>query len=108
MSTFATAMRESANLVKGENGALMHASSGSARVNAFSLLVQTSDEASVKKMIRDMFSEFDTCTDTEVRNQIIHDIFVLAFHKRGTSKMSGDTEVSDGEGCKNIFYIYIL
>ena len=40
----------------------MHASSGSARVNAFSLLVQTSDEASVKKMIRDMFSEYDTAT----------------------------------------------
>ena len=38
----------------------------------------------------------------------IHDIFILAFHKRATSKFINKEQISDGEGLKNVFYEYII
>ena len=104
METLSNAMRSAANIVRGENGANKLSSSGSPRVDAFALLLQASSREEIQKHIRNMISEYKT-TGSDI---IIHDIFMLGFHKRGTHKMCNGELISDGEGFKNIFYYYIL
>ena len=120
-------MRTAANIVQGENGENKLATSGSPRVDAFTLLLQTSMDTTVRESINSIVREAEEAAccvghlcqrgyrgeaaaeaATEAAD-IIEDLFVLAFHKRGTSKKNRDGElISDGEGFRKLFYIYIL
>ena len=88
-TTFASAMRNTANLMEGDNGALIHRTSNSARVDTFTNMIKTSNKEAINNMIDNMFDEYKNNT-THLRNQIFRDIFVLGFHKRGTSKLNSN------------------
>lgn len=104
MATFATAFSYASNIIKGHK----LKTSGSKRLDAFNTLLQTSSESYIKKSVADMLSEYTSETDIIRKKEIIHDIFILAFHKRSTSKKVNGVTVCDGEGFKKVFYIYIL
>jgi hypothetical protein len=102
-------MRTAATIVQGENGENKLSTSGSPRVDAFTLLLQTSEEDAIKEQINSIVREAAATATATESAAIIEDLFVLAFHKRGTSKKNSDGEIiSDGEGFRKLFYIYIL
>ena len=108
MNPLSCAMEESTKYTYGGNGATELKTSGDLRVDKFSGILQTTDSSMVKRAVQDMIKEANSYKALDERAQYIHDIFMLAFHKRGTSKMSEGEQISDGEGCKNVFYEYIL
>lgn len=108
MNPLASAMEESTKYTYGANGAIELKTSGDLRVDMFSSILQTTDASLVKRSVQEMIKEADSYTSLDEKAQYIHDIFMLAFHKRGTSKTSEGEQISDGEGCKNVFYEYIL
>jgi len=108
MASLSNAMRSAANIVQGDNGANKLSTSGSPRVDAFTLMLQATTKAEVTSHVNNIISEYRN-TSTADRNIILHDLFVLAFHKRATSKNDSDnTLISDGEGFRDVFYHYIL
>ena len=104
MATFANAFSYASNIIKGHK----LKTSGSKRLDAFNTLLQTSSESSIKKSVAEMLSEYTNETDITRKKEIIQDIFILAFHKRSTSKKVNGVTICDGEGFKKLFYIYIL
>jgi len=108
MACLSNAMRSAANIVQGQNGANKLSTSGSPRVDAFTLMLQATTKAEVTSHVNNIISEYRH-TSTAQRNIILHDLFVLAFHKRATSKNDSDNIlISDGEGFRDVFYHYIL
>jgi hypothetical protein len=104
---FTKTLSSAANIVQGENGANKLASSGSPRIDAFTLLLQDATAENISMSIKNIIGESTRLGVN--RHNIITDLFLLAFHKRGTSKTDKDGNViSDGEGCKNLFYLYII
>ena len=91
-NTFTKTMRTAATIVQGENGENKLSSSGSPRIDAFTLLLQTSEEDTIKETINRIVREATTATESVA---IIEDLFVLAFHKRGTSKKNNDGEITE-------------
>jgi hypothetical protein len=108
MNTFAKTLSTASNIVQGENGANKLASSGSPRIDAFTLLLQDATDINVRTSIDAILHE-SIANGVIHENQVIHDLFILAFHKRATSKKNSEgVLISDGEGFKNLFYLYIL
>jgi hypothetical protein len=100
MASFSTAFTRAASIVQGQNGENKYSTSEDKRVDAFNLLVRDSSNEDIKIKVNNMFTQYTKSGDI----QVLHDIFVLAFHKRSTSKK----DVCDGEGFKMVFYLYIL
>jgi len=103
-----SAMETETKYTYGDNGALELKTSGSMLLDNFTNLVKTTESEVVHKAVSDLISDMQACETDDVRAEYIHDIFILAFHKRSTSKSSDGEQISDGEGCKNIYYEYIL
>lgn len=107
-NSFTSAFRKQSNLTYGDNGALELKTSGSRLVDYFTNLLKDTPIDNVKSAVQDLVSECESIKNEKVRGQFIHDIFMLALHKRGTSKNVDGELVSDGEGIKNVVYEYIL
>lgn len=104
MASFSSAFNYASNVVQGQNGENKLRTSNNARVDAFNQLLKESSEFEVNEKMKDMINEYSQ----EHNRQILLDIFVLAFHKRATSKKVNNVQLSDGEGFKKLFYMYIL
>lgn len=104
MASFSGAFNHASNTIQGKNGENKLRTSGIARVDAFNLLLKESSEIEVNEKIKNMIDEYTK----ENKREILIDIFVLAFHKRATSKKVNNVQLSDGEGFKRLFYMYIL
>lgn len=104
MASFAAAFTKVANVVQGNNGENMLATSNSAFVDSFNKLLQSTDEYTIKDSVKAMVLEYNTTKSMET----LCDIFTLAFHKRATPKKDTTGTISEGEGCKKLFYIYML
>jgi len=105
VNPLASAMESSSKYTYGANGAVELKTSGDLRVDKFSSMLQDTTPEQIKKDVQDMIAEANA---SENPTEYIVDIFLLAFHKRATSKTVNGKIISDGEGCKNIFYEYIL
>ena len=108
MASFSNAFSYASNIIQGENGENKLRTSNKARLDSFNLLLKESSELEVKEKLKMMFDEYKTENNRELKNEMFRDIFVLAFHKRATSKKINDVQLSDGEGFKKLFYMYIL
>jgi len=106
-NTLARALEDETKYTNGDNGAVELKTSGQLRLDNFTNLLKDTDPTMVKSAVRRMVDEMVKCSDEE-RGEYIHDIFILAFHKRATTKTSENIQISDGEGCKNIYYEYII
>lgn len=104
MASFAAAFNQATNIVKGHNGENMLATSKSAFVDSFNKLLQSTDIFTIKDSVKRMINEYDNTKSMDT----LCDIFILAFHKRATQKKDNNGTISEGEGCKQLFYIYIL
>ena len=103
----AYAMEEQTKYTYGDNGALELKSTGTKLLDSFTNLIKDTPSEMVKEAVKQMILELSSKSEAE-KGEYVHDIFMLAFHKRSTSKTSSNTLISDGEGCKNIYYEYIL
>jgi hypothetical protein len=101
----ARAMVDETKYTYGDNGSVELKTSGHYRLDYFTNLLKDTDAAVVKSAVRTMVGDIQ---NSDNKAQYIHDIFILAFHKRATTKSSEQIQISDGEGCKNIYYEYIL
>jgi hypothetical protein len=101
----ARAMVDETKYTYGDNGAVELKTSGHYRLDYFTNLLKDTDADFVKSAVRTMVGDIQ---NSDNKAQYIHDIFILAFHKRATTKSSEQIQISDGEGCKNIYYEYIL
>jgi hypothetical protein len=81
--------------------------SGDLRLNYFTNMVRDTDACIIRSNVKNMILELENYSDQN-KSEYIHDIFILAFHKRSTCKTKDGEYISDGEGCKNIYYEYIL
>ena len=107
MASFSNAFSYASNIIQGENGENKLRTTNKARLDSFNLLLKESSEIEVKEKLKMMFDEYATENNRELKNEMFRDIFVLAFHKRATSKKINDVQLSDGEGFKKLFYMYI-
>ncbi len=103
----ACAMEEQTKYTYGNNGAVELKSSGTKLLDSFTNLIKDTPADMVKEAVKQMILELSSKSEQE-RGEYVHDIFMLAFHKRSTSKTNSNILISDGEGCKNIYYEYIL
>ena len=101
----ASILKEQSKYTYGDNGALELNTSGSSILDSFVNLLQDTDPDKIRDSVKLMVSDLEYSTD---KVQHIHDIFILAFHKRSTSKCVDGVQISDGEGLKNVFYEYII
>ena len=104
----ASVLREQSKYTYGDNGALEFKTSGSSILDSFVNLLQDTEVGKIKESVKKMVSELEYLGSDESRRQHIHDIFILLFHKRSTSKKINDITISDGEGLKNVFYEYLI
>ena len=96
----ANAMANQGRIVNGENGENKLRDSGSARVDAFTKIVDGSTDKEIQKHISDMILEATNAPSFEEQANIIADIFVMCFHKRQNRE--------GGEGRKKISYRMFL
>tara|TARA_E500000178_G_scaffold339430_1_gene380891 strand:+ start:5417 stop:7357 length:1941 start_codon:yes stop_codon:yes gene_type:complete len=104
MASFAAAFTKATNIIQGHNGENMLATSNSAFVDSFNKLLQSTDEFTIKDSVKSMIREYKNTKSIDT----LCDIFTLAFHKRATPKKDITGTISEGEGCKKLFYIYFL
>lgn len=97
------------NETKYNNGDYMLEStfSNTLRLNYFYNMLKDTDASVIRSNVKNMILELENYSD-ENKSEYIHDIFILAFYKRSTSKTKDGEYISNGEGCKNIYYEYIL
>ena len=108
MSILSSELRNQSRYTTGDNGAFEMKTSGNSVLDAFVNILRDTDANTVCKAVKQMISDIDYLSSDEERAQTIHDIFILAFHKRATSKVINKEQISDGEGLKNVYYEYIL
>jgi hypothetical protein len=77
------------------------------RLNYFYNMLKDTEASVIRSNVKNMIVELENYSD-ENKSEYIHDIFILAFYKRSTSKTKDGEYISNGEGCKNIYYEYIL
>ena len=77
------------------------------RLNYFYNMLKDTEASVIRSNVKNMIVELENYSD-ENKSEYIHDIFMLAFYKRSTSKTKDGEYISNGEGCKNIYYEYIL
>ena len=107
-NSFTSAFRKESNLVRGDKGAFELKTSGSRLVDYFTNLLKDTPIDNVKDAVQTLVKECESITTPAVRGQFIHDIFMLVMHKRATSKNVDGELVSDGEGIKNVSYVYLI
>ena len=108
MSAFAAELRTQSKYTTGDNGALEMKTSGNSVLDSFVNILRDTEPGAVQHAVKRMVCEIDSLSSDEEKSQTIHDIFILAFHKRATSKVINKEQISDGEGLKNVYYEYIL
>jgi hypothetical protein len=108
MSALASELREQSRYTTGENGALEMKTSSNSVLDSFVNILKDTEACTVRKAVQQMIHDISYLSSDEERAQTIHDIFILAFHKRATSKVINKEQISDGEGLKNVYYEYIL
>ena len=100
-------LKEKSKYTYGDNGAIELRTSGNSILDSFVNLLKDTDVSKIRYSVQTMINDLKYYSDEE-KGQKIHDIFILSFHKRGTSKIYNSEQIADGEGLKNVFYEYIL
>ena len=108
MSVLAAELRTHSQYTAGDNGALEVKTSGNSVLDSFVNILRDTEPAAVQQAVKHMVRDIGYLSTDEEKSQTIHDIFILAFHKRATSKVINNEQISDGEGLKNVYYEYIL
>ena len=108
MSSLSGLLREQSHYTTGNNGALEMKTSGNSVLDSFVNILKDTDKNAVHMAVKRMIQDISYLSTDQERAQTIHDIFILAFHKRATSKVINMEQVSDGEGLKNVYYEYII
>ena len=108
MSAFASEFRTESQYTTGQNGALELKTSGSVTLDSFVNILKDTEPKTVHENVKQMVNDISYLTSEHEKAMAIHDIFILAFHKRSTSKFIDGEQISDGEGLKNVYYEYIL
>ena len=98
-NSFAAAIKATTNYVRGDNGALMHKTSGDSRVDCFTNFSKDTSEDRIKAGISNMIAEIASQPTAELRGEAIADIFRLWQHKR---------HAREGEKEKILSYRYFL
>ena len=93
VNPLASAMESSTKYTHGANGAVELKTSGDLRVDKFSSMLQDTTPEQIKKDVQDMIAEANA---SENPTEYIVDIFLLAFHKRATSKTVNGKIISMG------------